>query len=216
MSGSVHSIAHSTFFGISANLLFLFLHLFGLTCFLYIVVRRVVPLLGGASDPRWDRPLARLRLVLQFWLGQWKHPRYRGAGILHLLIFAGFLILITRASALLALGISEGFTLPEFYSLISAYAATVVFAAVLTAAIRRGIFKPPRYDVPERHGKDHSGDAIFLLGLIALIFAIINMTGLASGESAAFGLILTIVVALIVIGLGIYNAIDAQRKGAKY
>jgi len=171
MSGSVHSIAHSTFFGISANLLFLFLHLFGLTCFLYIVVRRVVPLLGGASDPRWDRPLARLRLVLQFWLGQWKHPRYRGAGILHLLIFAGFLILITRASALLALGISEGFTLPEFYSLISAYAATVVFAAVLTAAIRRGIFKPPRYDVPERHGKDHSGDAIFLLGLIALLMA---------------------------------------------
>ena len=55
-----------------------------------------------------------------------------------------------------------------------------------------------------------------LLGLIALGFAIINMTGLAEGESAAFGLILTLVVALIVIGLGIYNAIDAARKGAKY
>jgi predicted transporter len=55
-----------------------------------------------------------------------------------------------------------------------------------------------------------------LLGLIALGFAIVNMTGLASGESAAFGLILTLVVALIVVGLGVYNAIDARRKGAKY
>ncbi len=55
-----------------------------------------------------------------------------------------------------------------------------------------------------------------LLGLIALGFAIVNLTGLTSGESAAFGLILTIVVALIVIGLGVYNAIDARRKGAKY
>ena len=55
-----------------------------------------------------------------------------------------------------------------------------------------------------------------LVGLIALGFAIVNLTGLGSGESAAFGLILTIVVALIVIGLGIYNAIDARRKGAKY
>ncbi len=55
-----------------------------------------------------------------------------------------------------------------------------------------------------------------LVGLIALGFAIVNLTGLTSGESAAFGLILTIVVALIVIGLGVYNAIDARRKGAKY
>ncbi len=55
-----------------------------------------------------------------------------------------------------------------------------------------------------------------LVGLIALGFAIVNITGLSSDESPAFGLILTIVVAVIVIILGLYNAFDAYRKGAKY
>lgn len=55
-----------------------------------------------------------------------------------------------------------------------------------------------------------------LVGLIALLFAIFNVTGLANGEGAAFGLILTIIVAVIVIVLGLYNAYDALRKGAKY
>lgn len=165
MSGGFHSIAQATFFGIPGHLLFLVLHLLGLACFVFIVVKRAAPLLRGAPDPRWDRPLERLRIVLQFWLAQWKHPRYPGAGALHLLIFAGFLILITRAGSLLALGISDGFALPEFYDVVSAYAATVVFAVVLIAAIRRGIFRPKRYR------KDGSGDAIFLLGLIALLMA---------------------------------------------
>jgi hypothetical protein len=55
-----------------------------------------------------------------------------------------------------------------------------------------------------------------LVGLIALGFAIINLVNPGDGDSPAFGLYLTLIVALIVIGLGIYNAIDAQRKGAKY
>ncbi|MBN9387281.1 MAG: hypothetical protein J0I20_04450 [Chloroflexi bacterium] len=55
-----------------------------------------------------------------------------------------------------------------------------------------------------------------LVGLIALLFAIFNITGLASGEGAAFGLILTIICAVIIIILGLYNAFDALRKGAKY
>jgi hypothetical protein len=55
-----------------------------------------------------------------------------------------------------------------------------------------------------------------LVGLIALLFAIFNISGLASGEGAAFGLILTIIVAVIIIILGLYNAYDALRKGAKY
>lgn len=55
-----------------------------------------------------------------------------------------------------------------------------------------------------------------LVGLIALGFVMINLINPGEGDSAAFGLILTLIVALIVIGLGVYNAIDAQRKGAKY
>jgi Fe-S oxidoreductase len=52
---------------------------------------------------------------------------------------------------------------------IADYAATIVFVAVLTAAIRRVVFQPARYDVPANYGKGHRVDAIFLLALIALL-----------------------------------------------
>jgi hypothetical protein len=94
---SMQAPAHATFWEISLPALFLFIQLLGLACFAYIVVKRVAPLVHGERDLRFDRPLLRLQKVLQFWLGQWKHPRYRVAGTLHLCIFAGFLILATRA-----------------------------------------------------------------------------------------------------------------------
>ena len=105
----IDSIAGATYWLIHGRELFLFLHLLGLTCFAYIVARRLAPLLRAQRDFRFDRPWTRLGRVLQFWLGQWRHPRYRFAGALHLLIFAGFLILAARAFALLGLGISDRF-----------------------------------------------------------------------------------------------------------
>ena len=72
--------------------LFVLVHLIGLASFIYIVWRRFVPLARAQADPRFDRPLARLANVAKFWFGQWKHPRYRGAGFLHILIFGGFLL----------------------------------------------------------------------------------------------------------------------------
>jgi len=165
--------AHAMFWGVSLPVLFLFIQLLGLACFAYIVVKRVAPLVHGERDLRFDRPLLRLQRVLQFWLGQWKHPRYRVAGTLHLCIFAGFLILATRAFYLLIFGLSYDFAaagaVGRVYDVIADYAATIVFLAVSVAAIRRLVFKPARYSVPERYGKGHPVDAIFLLGLIALL-----------------------------------------------
>jgi Fe-S oxidoreductase len=40
---------------------------------------------------------------------------------------------------------------------------------MVIAVIRRLVFKPARYAVPARYGKSHTGDAIFLLSLIALL-----------------------------------------------
>ena len=54
-----------------------------------------------------------------------------------------------------------------------------------------------------------------ILGIIALIFAIIDLSP-GAGFSASFGVILAIVTAVIVIILSAYNAYDAVRKGAKY
>ncbi len=171
----VHSSAQAMQWGIPEQRLFLILQLVGLACFFYIAAKRMMPLVHGESDFRFDRPWQRLQKVLQYWLGQWKHPRYRVAGTMHLLIFAGFLILATRAFYLLVFGLSGDFVAPgaigRSYDIVADYAATIVFLAVSAAAIRRMVFKPARYAVPPKYGKGHPVDAIFLLALIAILMA---------------------------------------------
>jgi Fe-S oxidoreductase len=175
---AIQSPAHATYWLVQGRLLFLIIYLLGTACFSYIVARRLQPLFRGERDFRLDQPFRRLGRVLQFWLGQWKHPRYRMAGTIHLLIFAGFLILATRAFSVLALGVSDGFVIPglsgkagHIYGIVADYASTVVLFCMVVAAIRRVAFKPARYAVPARYGKGHSADAIFLLALIAILMA---------------------------------------------
>ena len=171
------SIAQATYWLIPGRYLFLALHLIGLLCFAYIVARRLKPLLAAQPDPRFDQPVTRLGRVLQFWLGQWRHPRYRFAGVLHMLIFAGFLILASRAFAVLGLGISdrfEGIERPGVYSTVCEYVSTMVFVCMIAAMVRRLAFRPARYP--------RSADAVFLLGLIALLMAADSV--LAASHSA--------------------------------
>ncbi|MGC1452625.1 MAG: (Fe-S)-binding protein [Candidatus Sulfotelmatobacter sp.] len=156
--------------------LFLAIHVLGVACLVYIVSKRLVPLIRAQRDPRFDRPLVRLGRVLKFWLGQWKHPRYKFAGTLHILIFAGFILLALRAFSVLIVGVSENFVMPglsgqtgHIYELVTDYAATVVFFCMVVAAVRRLVFKPARYAVPAKYRNSHTADAIFLLGLIALL-----------------------------------------------
>src|SRR5208282_4601569 len=150
----------------------------GVLFFAYIVAMRMVPLLRGQSDFRFDQPLVRMGRVLKFWLGQWKQPRYRTAGILHIFIFAGFIVLAIRAFSVLIVGVSGNFVMPglaeragPLYDIITDYAATIVFLCMVIAVIRRLVFKPVRYAVPARYGKAHTADAIFLLSLIAILMA---------------------------------------------
>ncbi len=156
--------------------LFLAIHVLGVACFAYIVERRLVPLLRAERDPRFDRPLARLGKVCKFWLGQWKHPRYKTAGTLHILIFSGFILLATRAFTVLIVGVSGNFVMPglsgevgRVYNIITDYAATIVFLCMVFAVVRRLAFRPARYEVPARFGRAHKADAVFLLTLIAVL-----------------------------------------------
>ena len=156
--------------------MFLLIHFLGVVCFGYIVARRMVPLLRAERDFRFDHSWERLGRVLKFWLGQWKQPRYKFAGTLHIFIFAGFILLAMRAFSTLIVGVSENFVMPGLggragvlYDFITDYAATVVFLCMVIAVIRRLVFKPARYAVPEKFGKAHTADAIFLLSLIALL-----------------------------------------------
>ena len=175
MAGA-QSVAQMTSWLAPGRTLFLIIHLLGVVGFSYIVAKRLVPLVRGERDFRFDHPVERLGRVLKFWLGQWKHPRYRFAGTVHIFIFAGFIVLAMRAFTVLIVGVSEGFVMPglsgragPIYNIITDYAATIVFLCMVIAVIRRLVFKPARYAVPARYGKAHAADAIFLLALIAIL-----------------------------------------------
>jgi len=178
MLNDIPSAAQATYWSIPGPVLFSVIAIVGLACFAYIVAKRLTPLLRGERDIRFDRPLLRLERLFKYWLGQWKHPRYRTAGTIHILIFAGFLILAFQAFSLLILGISGDAVLSRFsetaghlYGPIKDYAATVVFLCMVIAATRRIVFRPARYAVPAKFGKGHKADAIFLLALIATLMA---------------------------------------------
>ena len=156
--------------------LFLTIHVVGVLCFAYIVAKRLVPLVRAERDLRFDHPLTRAGRVFKFWLGQWKHPRYKFAGTIHILIFTGFILLAIRAFSVLIVGVNQDFVMPglsgrigHLYDVVTDYAATVVFLCMIIAAVRRLVFKPARYAVPAKYGKEHTADAIFLLGLIAIL-----------------------------------------------
>jgi Fe-S oxidoreductase len=167
------------------------IHGLGITCFLFIISRRLVPLFRAEQDPRLDHPVARLGKLLRFWLGQWKHPRYKFAGTLHILIFAGFILLVLRAFAVLTIG-AEHFALPglsgrfgHLYDVVTDYAATVVFLCMIVAMVRRISVRPARYAVPAKFGKSHTADAVFLLGLIALLMAADSLFAASKAASLA-------------------------------
>jgi Fe-S oxidoreductase len=176
MEPALLSPAAYKFFHIPTAFFALLIPLVGTGVFVYIMKRRIDPLLKAAPDIRFDRPLARLWKVAKIWLAQWRQPRYMMAGVLHIFIFAGFLVLSIRSSTLVVIGFWESFTFPGFggtfghvYNVFKDFAATWVLIACVIAAVRRGIFRPERYAVPASYGKDHTGEAVFVLALIATL-----------------------------------------------
>jgi Fe-S oxidoreductase len=167
------SPAHASVFGIPTVIFSLLIPLVGVGVFAYIIAMRLKPLVLAAPDARFNRWPTRLFSVFKYALGQYRHPRYLDAGVIHIMLFSGFVILSLRSITLVLLGISNGYVLPGFdgvaghiYGVLKDFAGTVVLAACLAALVRRLILKPERYAVPAKYGKDHTWEAVFVLLLI--------------------------------------------------
>jgi len=148
----------------------------GVVVFTYIMAIRMAPLVKAAPDSRLDRLPQRVYSVLKIWLAQYRQPRYMLAGVVHIVIFAGFLILSIRSCSLVIIGVFPDFVMPGFdglvghiYNFLKDYAATAVLVACVIAAWRRGLVKPARYAVPAKYGHDHTAEALFVLGLISTL-----------------------------------------------
>ncbi len=85
-----------------------------LAFFTFTLVRRFAPLAALRAEVRTDRKGERVRSLLAFGFGQRRlvDPEARGAGILHVLVFAAFMVLAIRTVTLFGGGFSLGFHLP--------------------------------------------------------------------------------------------------------
>ena len=86
----------------------------GGAAFAVSAVVRFTPLLALRRVDRVSNPGARLAALLRYGLGQKRllDPEERVAGLLHVLVFAAFLVLALRTVTLFGMGFDEGFHLP--------------------------------------------------------------------------------------------------------
>lgn len=98
--------------GIPAPLIAFILIVAALALFGFIMSRRIRVLRQGMPDSRFSELGKRIRLALVYGFGQFRQPRYPVGGIIHILLFAGFMILSLRSLTLLGRGFSPEFHLP--------------------------------------------------------------------------------------------------------
>ena len=67
---------------------------------------------SGQPDPRWGDWGERLKGLFLYGLLQKRQPRYFWAGLIHFLIFGGFVVLGLRSLDLIVQGLGGGYVLP--------------------------------------------------------------------------------------------------------
>ncbi|MBL8327145.1 MAG: (Fe-S)-binding protein [Rubrivivax sp.] len=142
------------------------LMLAGFAAFAVLAWRKLVLLAHLQPEVRWDHPGERLKSVLVNGLLQRRMIRREpAAGVMHAVIFLGFMALLLRKLQLIGIGYHEPFTFPgwaggAFASLKDA-AELAVLAALAYAFFRRYVLRPRRLE--------HNREALLVLVLITVI-----------------------------------------------
>jgi Fe-S oxidoreductase len=144
----------------------------GALVFFGISVRRLMRILRlGKKEDRTDQLFKRLLRVAGIALGQSKILREPLAGLLHALIFWGFVVLLTAIGESILQGFSPSASLaflgPLYTPLLflQDLLAAIVVITVVFSLFRRFVAPPPRLDVAG-HSK---WDAVIILSLILLV-----------------------------------------------
>ena len=142
----------------------------------------------GHAENHADHPAVRLRNLLLSGLAQTKILRDPAAGILHALVFWGFLVLGAGTAEIVLHGITGSFTyaallpapLYRVYLFSQEMFALLVLAAVSALLYRRIVVKPKRL----QGDRTHSTDAIIILGIIAFLMVTLFVIGGFEGVQA--------------------------------
>src|SRR5450755_1196003 len=164
--------------------------------FAWLAWRKLSIVLALQPEARYDAPWQRLKSVLVNGLLQGRMVRREWRpGLMHAVIFLGFMSLLLRKLQLIAIGYSETATFPEVLGPFAAVKDAIelaVVAAVLYAFWRRFVARPPRLE--------RNREAVLVLSLILTImvtdfvfdgfrFALLSQSdpGIAHERAYAFG-----------------------------
>ena len=169
----------ATYFGVPGTLLFALVLIGSIAAFAYTVSRRWQLLtIGGPPEVRWDRPLERLRGLLELGIFQKKMWWDGYAGLYHMLIFSGFVVLSVRTLSLVLEGFFPAAGIPflpagawHAYLLLKDVVLVTTLAGVVLALGRRYLFRKERLDP--------SFDA----GLILCLIGFLMVTDLLAGAA---------------------------------
>lgn len=169
----------ATWFGVPGTLVFALVLIGSIAAFAYTASRRWHLLtIGGPPEVRWDRPLERLRGLLELGVFQKKMWWDGYAGLYHMLIFSGFVVLSVRTLSLVFEGLFPRAGMPflpagawQAYLLLKDVVLVTTFVGVLLALGRRYLFRKERLDP--------SFDAGLILCLIGFLMATDLLAGAA-------------------------------------
>ena len=152
--------------GVSGTGVFGLLLLLAAVAFVYSISRRVRVLLAAGAENRFDHIATRIGRTLEYAFAQRRMFRDFYAGVFHIFLFTGFLVLLVRTVALVVEGLAPGFVLlpgraGDVYTLAKDVFEVLVLVGVAMAVSRRAFARPARLDL--------TADAWFILFLIALL-----------------------------------------------
>jgi Fe-S oxidoreductase len=187
-----------------------------LSVFAYIMYRRYLLISSGQKDPRFSYVGKRLKDLFVYGFLQKRQPRYFWAGLIHIMIFWGFVVLGLRSIDLVSQGLGfdllkpiqeSGFGL--FYGFLKDIFELIVLAACIWAILRRATITHERYE------GSHVFEAYFVLALISFLMVTdIFYEGSATVGTDESGPILpaSYLAALLLEGApeGVLNAIHVQ------
>lgn len=144
------------------------LTLAALAIFMWRMGRRMRLMLTAPADPRHDRPLERLRGVVEAVGFHRRLLQFRLSGALHLLIFSGFLVLFTAIIEAFGSVLIPGFSLAavggnSWIALLQEIFALGLLAGLGLAVWHRFVMKPARFQGSNQR------DAVVIYSLVAAV-----------------------------------------------
>ena len=174
------------------NYIFIIAFLTGLAFFIYNLFRIRSYLILGRHENRFDNIAIRIKKVLSVGIAQTKILRDPAAGIMHALIFWGFMVLLTAVTEAFIQGFYTPFSLTFLGGISKAVFAMqdifgfLVILSVFYALYRRYIVHPKRLQGDGHTNADATFILLLIFGVMITMFGVNAVSSLVYPQHAEF------------------------------